>query len=284
MLGGLSEGLANRVVHNAPPDAFDYVLTVLPTARHPQAVVAHFPSISTDSSLSFNCEQFPSATLTAALAALACMPQLQSLDVCNIPLVAGTPSNTTRRTPSAVLRGILEACMSPMHVFLRFGPGELYSGLMAVVVSALKGNTALRNLTVSKPDCRRQENFDPISLAGVEELTWLESLTLTTDDVDCLQNQHWLLSPNLSRLTNLTALRFAGCLLQNPKDVATALPSLRNLQVGMLAIGHAGHAGDVGADGAGCAGYGGCGGCDRDVAHDGSFHDSEPPCRTDQAC
>ena len=229
-------------------------------------------------------QEFPSATLTAVLAALACMPQLQSLDVSNIPLVAGYPSSSTPRIPSALQLAILEACMSPMHVCLRFGPGELYSGLMAVVVSALKGNTALRNLTVSKPDCRRQENFDPISLAGVEELTWLERLTLTTDDVDCLQNQHWLLSPNLSRLTNLTALRFAGCLLQNPKDVATALPSLRNLQVGMLAIGHAGHAGDVGADGAGCAGYGGCGGCDRDVAHDGSFHDSEPPCRTDQAC
>ena len=180
-------------------------------------------------------QEFPSATLTAVLAALACMPQLQSLDVSNIPLVAGYPSSSTPRIPSALQLAILEACMSPMHVCLRFGPGELYSGIMAAVVSALKFNTALRHLTVSKPDCMRQENFDPISLAGVEVLTWLESLTLTTDNVDCLHfqkgNQHWLLSPNLSRLTNLTALRFAGCLLQNPKDVATALPSLRNLQV-----------------------------------------------------
>lgn len=203
------------------------MLSVLPTARHPQAVAAHFPRTTTDSILSLNCDQFPTATVTALLAAL---PPLQSLDINNIPLAAGTPSNTTPREPSNVLLGIAEACNSPMHVSLTFGHGELYSELMAVIVSAMHANTALKHLAISKPDCESYEEFEPVSLLGLEELMGLESLTLSSESTECMQ-QRVVLPPDFSRLTNLTALRFSHCYIGNPSSLLAALPRLRNLRV-----------------------------------------------------
>lgn len=127
------------------------------TARHPRALDAISPSISANSSFFLNCEQFSSAALTTALAVL--LSTLQSFEALNSLLVLNIASSIVTSEAYSALPAVSQACMTPMCVTVRFGNGELNSHLLSSVLAALKANTALKELTVSKPDCQNYEHF-----------------------------------------------------------------------------------------------------------------------------
>lgn len=226
VLASLSEDLANYVLTGAPSGSLACMLSVLPTARHQQAVLACLPSIAAHNSLSLNCELFPTATLTATLATLATQPPLHHLDVNHIPLEEYSPYHPT----PTIMQAVADACMSPKHVSLEFGDGELNSKAMGTLFSALKSNASLTHLSISKPGLRTHEVFPAISLSGVERLKGLQGLTVACSH-GASGRQCVRLPANLSNLTRLTALRLSGCRSQNPEGLPAAVVALQRLQV-----------------------------------------------------
>ena len=250
VLSNLSEGVARRVLRCTPPDRLDHALAVLAKAWHPEIVRACFPSIYTQSTLVLDCScvQHPHTTLSRVLQALCSMPPLHSLE-----LIKLRPMDDDGAPPEPLLHALQQACKAPKQVSLVFTDVQMCDPVLADFMAALRENTALQSLSISKQvHCFRGQGNrmeDVLQLSGIEVMTGLESLTLSLYG-DHPEQGHYHFQQqvvqhvSLASLTNLTALRFTherlhsyyddhrlrGVKLQNSRELACVLPALQSLR------------------------------------------------------
>lgn len=137
------------VLCKAPPGSLDRMLSVLHTTWQSQAVRAYFPSISADSTLCLNCNDYSTTSVASTLATLATMLPQRHLDLKNVPVHC---RGSSREESVELMHAADAACMFPNHV--SFG-GTVASKEPDVVPQvartsrALRSNTGLTNLCFS---------------------------------------------------------------------------------------------------------------------------------------
>lgn len=222
-------------VLKASPLPLDELLSCLPSHLHALAVEASFPSLSTQNSLTLNCDEHLYTTATTVLQTAAARP-VRSLHYSRNP--------TFRKPDPKFLQAVTEACMVPMHVAVNIAcdATEDRSRLrghdaLDAIFAGLRANSALSSLEVSTS----WPSLCPATLNEVMHLTNLQCLSLT------LPSRLWgklQVPAGLSELSLLTCLRLKQQLqwssddlhLETPMELVGCLRNLRRLKVLELSI------------------------------------------------
>lgn len=216
ILKQLPSHLLEYVIRESPA-SLDDKLASLPKSVHQQAILATFPTITTQRTISVDAKQYSSRTLAATFFAISSPPIVQRLRVANLHL----------DRKGKVLK-YFTAFISSHSSLQELAITDWTHSPAAVhaICLAVSCHTGLETLELTQCDID-EENAKPITQA-ISQLRNLRHLTIRQSKVTSQRHSGALLTPVLAPLSYLTHLDLGNNPLSS-EDTATLSRSLVNL-------------------------------------------------------
>lgn len=194
ILKQLPSHLLEYVIRSSPA-SLDDKLSALPKPVHHLAILATFPSITTDRSLAFDAKQYSTRTLAAMFQAIATQPTVRRLRVAHLHLdqagqVVQYFAAFISSHSSLQELAITDWAHSPAAV--------------QAICAAVTGHTTIHTLELTQCDIS-EENAKPIAHA-ISHLRNLRHLTIRQSKVTSRWHSAATLTPALAQLPHLTHL------------------------------------------------------------------------------
>ena len=208
-------------VIRASPASLDDKLSALPSTVHHLAILATFPSITTDRSIAIDAKQYSARTLACTFRAIASQPRVQCLRVSNLHL----------DRDGKVLE-YFTACISCHSSLQELAITDWTHSPAAVqaICAAVSDHTGIQTLELAQCDIST-ETAKPIA-AAIAHLQGLRHLTIRPDKVTSRWHSAALLTPVLSQLPHLSHLDLGNNPLSadDTKTLSSSLYHLPNLE------------------------------------------------------